>query len=78
MVKLEETKAGAERAGGNGMLPFHLSEGVGRRPLGSLDMTCVDTESGLDKFRGQMLELYLPAWLQNKEGELLWSQLCFR
>lgn len=56
------------------MLPSHLKlcEGVGKRLLGSLDMICVlwrlgDIEPGLEKFRGQMLELYLLAWLQNRK-----------
>lgn len=35
MVQLDETQARAERAGGKQMRPSHLSEGVGKRPLGA-------------------------------------------
>lgn len=34
---------------------------------------CGDTEPGLEKFQGQMLERHLPAWLRSKKRPLHWE-----
>lgn len=75
---VEDARTGPGGGAGRQMiLPclLKLSVGLGRRLLGSFDMTCIllrlwAHESGLGKFRGQMLELSPPAWLQNKERQL--------
>lgn len=43
MIEAEEAKTGPKRAGRKGMIPSHLkaTEGVGRRPLGCLDLVYV-------------------------------------